>query len=438
MTQEMMEQVMVRSIRERPCSVTLADPDLPDCPLIGCSEGFQVMTGYRRSEILGRNCRFLNQGVGLAAPVREALRRAAREGCEFVGVLANRRANGELFKNLLHMTTLTVQGKRYIIGVQSDVTSCGADVGSGHIEEIKRVSDQIFSANIDAWVQMQAQEFSIKVPLPYAEMLKTHSPEQYGEAQREFVVAGAPEAPGPPDTGLKSIGSLDHPDKCTECQFFFFYPGGCRSGANCGYCHELHLRRSSKKNRRLLKRIAEREAMPEEGVPGSQAENGDSKVAEGASVMSLRYPAAPGPSGKGTAQTPPPLVFLVGQVVKLPALLEAEEAKRRALQACLLFEVAPPLPPGLELDESTGEIRGVPSAPAERQTYVVSVSTQATGPGGVELGLVRVASCRLPLRVADLAGYRPFSVREEAEVDGVPRLVVEFYPAKGDEGAEST
>ena len=42
--------------------------DLPlylqsDNPIVYCSEGFCKLTGYKRSEVLGRNCRFL-QGPG--------------------------------------------------------------------------------------------------------------------------------------------------------------------------------------------------------------------------------------------------------------------------------------------------------------------------------------------------------------------------------------
>lgn len=359
LTRGMMEQVMLLAIREMRHSVTLADPDLPDCPLIGCSDGFQTITGYRRNEILGRNCRFLNEGTELEVRTREALRKAAISGQEFIGVLPNRRADGELFQNLLHMTTLKLQGKRYIIGVQADVTNSNFDKNRAHhINEIRSVSEQIFSKNIDAWVHMQAQRFSIKVPLPYSELLKKYSPDQYAVAQRDFIaVAGceaamhlqklasgpgaahlsdSPESTTATDSGevveteddsafstdcgpvsssagegkgtysvhsalssdeallmqepgMKSIGSVGHPDGCTECQFFFFHPGGCRSGVSCRYCHEIHLRRSSKKNRRLLKRMQDRDSIPEEVNSGHGA---DKETPSEACPLGLRYPAA--------------------------------------------------------------------------------------------------------------------------------------------------
>lgn len=45
--------------------VTVANPHGEDFPLIAVSEEFETMTGYTRNEILGVNCRFLNQGVDM-------------------------------------------------------------------------------------------------------------------------------------------------------------------------------------------------------------------------------------------------------------------------------------------------------------------------------------------------------------------------------------
>merc|ERR1719201_1834838 len=44
-------------------SVTVADPTQPDCPLVACSIGFTELTGYTVHEVVGRNCRFLLNGV---------------------------------------------------------------------------------------------------------------------------------------------------------------------------------------------------------------------------------------------------------------------------------------------------------------------------------------------------------------------------------------
>lgn len=37
----------------------LSDPRLPDHPIVYASDGFLRMCGYDRTEVMGRNCRFL-------------------------------------------------------------------------------------------------------------------------------------------------------------------------------------------------------------------------------------------------------------------------------------------------------------------------------------------------------------------------------------------
>ena len=39
--------------------MVITDPKLPDNPIIFCNNAFQELTGYKRHEVIGRNCRFL-------------------------------------------------------------------------------------------------------------------------------------------------------------------------------------------------------------------------------------------------------------------------------------------------------------------------------------------------------------------------------------------
>lgn len=38
-----------------PQNFVIADPTLPDCPIVFASDPFLKLTGYRREEVLGRN-----------------------------------------------------------------------------------------------------------------------------------------------------------------------------------------------------------------------------------------------------------------------------------------------------------------------------------------------------------------------------------------------
>jgi len=184
----LVSQVVMNTICRLPWSVCLSDPNMEDCPIVGCSEGFEVLTGYSKKDILGKNCRFLNQGIDLKEEVRSMLHEAAASRGEFVGSLPNIRKNGELFENLLHMTTLTIRGKRYIIAIQADVTNLNIDMNDpGHLEELQAVAARIFSNNIDAWVQMQVREFAIRQPVPYSKVLMRSDPSKFIEAMGNFV-----------------------------------------------------------------------------------------------------------------------------------------------------------------------------------------------------------------------------------------------------------
>ncbi len=54
-------------------SITLSDPDLPDNPIVYANEAFELITGYDKDEIVGRNCRFL-QGNDRDQPEIERIR----------------------------------------------------------------------------------------------------------------------------------------------------------------------------------------------------------------------------------------------------------------------------------------------------------------------------------------------------------------------------
>ncbi len=92
-------------------------------PLVYVNRGFEAVTGYRREDVLGRNCRFL-QGDDVDQPQLEALRSGMREARSVSVQIRNYRKDGRLFWNQLSVAPIfDEQGQlTHYIGVQKDVT----------------------------------------------------------------------------------------------------------------------------------------------------------------------------------------------------------------------------------------------------------------------------------------------------------------------------
>ncbi|MFO7788068.1 MAG: EAL domain-containing protein [Halospina sp.] len=115
---------LASALGEAECGVTIADPNLADTPLIYVNNAFARMTGYPRSELLGRNCRFL-QGDLRDQPALQTVRNALARGADCNVVLTNIRRNGEPFENRLKLRAIrTSDGTlSHIVGIQLDVTA---------------------------------------------------------------------------------------------------------------------------------------------------------------------------------------------------------------------------------------------------------------------------------------------------------------------------
>jgi PAS domain S-box-containing protein len=103
--------------------VTLSDPDQPDNPIVYANAAFELITGYDRDEIIGRNCRFL-QGEDRDQPEIVTIREALREQRSVTVTLRNYKKDGSLFYNRFTIRPLLDPKDRliYYLGIQYDVT----------------------------------------------------------------------------------------------------------------------------------------------------------------------------------------------------------------------------------------------------------------------------------------------------------------------------
>lgn len=148
--QQIVDSFNMPEINDLRFSVTVADPNQADCPLVACSSGFADLTGYQLQEIVGRNCRFLLNGVP-GTYINEQTRFHARDFCiavskgieydscsavlppgiqpcgvglpkgEIICVQTNARKSGELFRNMFFMKQVWLDDAPFILGLQAGI-----------------------------------------------------------------------------------------------------------------------------------------------------------------------------------------------------------------------------------------------------------------------------------------------------------------------------
>jgi PAS domain S-box-containing protein len=113
-----------RALAAANSGITLADATRDGFPLTFVNAAFERLTGYRASEVIGRNCRFL-QGEDTDPAAVAEIAAALREGRETTVVLLNHRRDGTPFHNELRLAPVFDDDGRQIqvVGVQNDVSS---------------------------------------------------------------------------------------------------------------------------------------------------------------------------------------------------------------------------------------------------------------------------------------------------------------------------
>jgi PAS domain S-box-containing protein len=103
--------------------IVLADPNQHDYPIIFANAAFCEMTGYDASEIVGRNCRFL-QGPDTDKEAVARIRAAVAARWNVSEELVNYRKDGSAFWNALFVNPVSNRGGRlvYLFGTQLDIT----------------------------------------------------------------------------------------------------------------------------------------------------------------------------------------------------------------------------------------------------------------------------------------------------------------------------
>ncbi|WP_437227480.1 ATP-binding protein [Planctomicrobium sp. SH661] len=116
-------RVRTRAIEFATNGILITDARSPDQPIIYANPAFEILTGYRADEVLGRSCSFL-QGPGTDERTRLKLREAIRLRQECHVTILNYRKDGTPFWNNLQISPVENDEGTVIhfVGVQTDVT----------------------------------------------------------------------------------------------------------------------------------------------------------------------------------------------------------------------------------------------------------------------------------------------------------------------------
>lgn len=111
------------AVRATRMPMVITNPEQGDNPIVFANEAFQKLTGYTRSEIVGRNCRFL-QGPETCREDVARVRRAIAEGESIEIDLLNYRKDGTTFWNALYMSPVKDEAGRirFFFASQLDVS----------------------------------------------------------------------------------------------------------------------------------------------------------------------------------------------------------------------------------------------------------------------------------------------------------------------------
>lgn len=115
----MKDGMALQILARAPFSLVLTDPGSDDNPIVYVNRAFEGATGYRREEVVGRNCRFL-QGADTDPGAVRKIAEAVAEAREVTVDILNYRADGSPFWNrLIVAPLLDMNGTpQYFVGVQ--------------------------------------------------------------------------------------------------------------------------------------------------------------------------------------------------------------------------------------------------------------------------------------------------------------------------------
>ncbi|MCX7094542.1 MAG: PAS domain S-box protein [Methylobacter sp.] len=148
---ELRLRLLERAVEASSSSISMVDATQPDMPLIYVNPAFERITGYSREEVIGRNCRFL-QETETAQQGLDEIRAVLSEGRAGESLVQNYRKDGTPFWNDLRIAPVHDEQGRltHFIGISDDVTE-RREAGDALYKSEERLRRSQLYANIGTW-----------------------------------------------------------------------------------------------------------------------------------------------------------------------------------------------------------------------------------------------------------------------------------------------
>jgi PAS domain S-box-containing protein len=122
--QEALLKIRNNALASVDSGIIISDAQQPKTPIIYCNAAFEKITGYKKEEVYGKNCNFLQSDDRTQSEI-DTMKNAIIKGESCKVILRNYKKDGTLFWNEIAITPIRNQKKEltHFIGVQNDVSA---------------------------------------------------------------------------------------------------------------------------------------------------------------------------------------------------------------------------------------------------------------------------------------------------------------------------
>lgn len=145
-------------------AAVISNPRLPDNPIVECNSAFEALTGYKRDEIVGRNCRFL-AGPNTEPRLTAEIVAAVRERRPVLVEILNYKKDGTPFRNAVLVAPIfDANGElEYFLGSQMEINPVTATGTQERQVAAQRRVEALSPRQRQVLIQMAAGQLSKQI-----------------------------------------------------------------------------------------------------------------------------------------------------------------------------------------------------------------------------------------------------------------------------------